>query len=232
MTDDAAAGAFSAKIAAAARRMQQEHSSVEMTLRSITAAALETVPGVEQAGITLVTGRYEIESRAATSEVPRKLDNIQQDLREGPCVQSAWQHQTVYAEDLAQTTTPWPRFAEAAVKLGVRSMLSFQLFTFGENLGALNLYSQKPGAFGADSYDSGLALATHAAIVLVAAQRESQWASALASRDIIGQAKGMLMERFSIDAAEAFTVIRTLSQDFNTKLVEIARAIVEDRPLG
>ncbi|SLF15879.1 ANTAR domain-containing protein [Mycobacteroides abscessus subsp. abscessus] len=231
MTDEAAAGAFSVKIADAARRMQQEHSSVEMTLRSITTAALETVPGVEQAGITLVTGRYEIESRAATSETPRKLDDIQQELREGPCVQSAWEHETVYAEDLAQTT-PWPRFAEAAVKLGVRSMLSFQLFTFGENLGALNLYAQSPGAFGADSYDAGLALATHAAIVLVAAQRESQWASALASRDVIGQAKGMLMERFSINAAEAFTVIRTLSQDFNTKLVEIARAIVEDRPLG
>lgn len=145
MTDEAAAGAFSAKIADAARRMQQEHSSVEMTLRSITTAALETVPGVEQAGITLVTGRYEIESRAATSETPRKLDDIQQELREGPCVQSAWEHETVYAEDLAQTT-PWPRFAEAAVKLGVRSMLSFQLFTFGENLGALNLYAQSPGA--------------------------------------------------------------------------------------
>ncbi len=102
MTDEAAAGAFSAKIADAARRMQQEHSSVEMTLRSITTAALETVPGVEQAGITLVTGRYEIESRAATSETPRKLDDIQQELREGPCVQSAWEHETVYAEDLAQ----------------------------------------------------------------------------------------------------------------------------------
>ncbi|WP_199339976.1 GAF and ANTAR domain-containing protein [Mycobacteroides chelonae] len=229
VTDDPVPGAFSAKMADAARRMQQEHSSVEMTLQSITTAALENVPGVEQAGITLVTGQYTIESRAATSEVPRILDEIQQELREGPCVQSAWEHETVYAEDLAETTR-WPEFAKAAVKLGVRSMLSFQLFTYGENLGALNLYSRSPQAFGADSYDAGLALATHAAIVLVAAQRESQWVSALASRDIIGQAKGMLMERFAIDAAQAFTLIRQLSQESNTKLVDVARAIVDDRP--
>ncbi|SKV95283.1 response regulator with putative antiterminator output domain [Mycobacteroides abscessus subsp. massiliense] len=66
--------------------------------------------------------------------------------------------------------------------------------------------------------------------MLVAAQRESQWVSALASRDIIGQAKGMLMERFAIDAAQAFTLIRQLSQESNTKLVDVARAIVDDRP--
>lgn len=231
MTDDPAPGAFSAKMADVARRMQQQHTSVEMTLRSITAATLENVPGVEQAGITLVTGRYSIESRAATSEVPRLLDGIQEDLRQGPCVQSAWEHETVHAADLA-ATTPWPDFAAAAVKLGVRSMLSFQLFTYGENLGALNLYSSSPQAFGADSYDAGLVLATHAAIVLVAAQREQQWVSALASRDIIGQAKGKLMERFNIDAAQAFVLIKQLSQESNTKLVDVARAIVADRPSG
>ncbi|WP_134147986.1 GAF and ANTAR domain-containing protein [Mycobacteroides salmoniphilum] len=229
MTDEPVPGAFSAKMADVARRMQEEHSSVEMTLRSITAAALENVPGVEQAGITLVTGEYTVESRAATSELPRILDEVQQELKEGPCVQAAWEHETVYAADLTQTT-PWPEFAKAAVKLGVRSMLSFQLFTHGENLGALNLYSRTPHAFGTESYDAGLALATHAAIVLVAAQRESQWVSALASRDIIGQAKGMLMERFNIGAAQAFTLIRQLSQESNTKLVDVARAIVDDRP--
>jgi GAF domain-containing protein len=229
MTNDPAPGAFSAKMADVARRMQQEHSSVEMTLRSITAEAVENVPGVEQAGITLVTGRYTLESRAATSELPRLLDGIQEKLRQGPCVQAAWEHETVHAADLAQST-PWPDFAAAAVELGVRSMMSFQLFTYGENLGALNLYSRTARAFGADSYDAGLALATHAAIVLVAAQREEQWVSALASRDVIGQAKGKLMERFNIDAAQAFVLIRQLSQESNTKLVDIARAIVEDRP--
>ena len=106
-------------------------------------------------------------------------------------------------------------------------MLSFQLYTDHDNLGALNLYGMETHAFGPESHDMGLTLATHAAIALSTAQQHSQWASALSSRDLIGQAKGILMERYDIDSVQAFELIRQLSQERNTKVVELARSIAQ-----
>ncbi|TSD99287.1 GAF and ANTAR domain-containing protein [Skermania sp. ID1734] len=214
------------RIREGAREIQGEHGSVEKTLEVITSAAVETVPGTSHAGVTLVIGRRRFESRAATSALPRQLDELQQSLGEGPCVQAAWLYETVDVDDL-EGDQRWPKFAARAVELGVRSMLSFQLYTVDETLGALNLYAKTPRAFPSESYEAGLLLATHAAIALTGALRESQLKSALATRDIIGQAKGMIMERYGIDAVKAFDLLRRLSQETNTPLAQIARSLVE-----
>ncbi len=215
-------------MAALARLIQREHADLERTLSAITAAAVGVVPGTSWAGITLVTARRRLESRAATADVATKLDALQQELGEGPCLHSAWEHETVQVNDLAADER-WPAFAAGAVRLGVRSMLSFQLYTYEENLGALNLHSAQSHAFGTDSYDAGITLAAHAAVVLSGARREDQFRSALASRDVIGQAKGMLMERFGIDAVQAFALLTRMSQDTNTPLVEVARSVAQRR---
>ena len=230
VVDESGGRDLRARMAELARDMQREHASVERTLQSITLAALDNVAGTAHAGITLVLGSRKVESRAATSAVPRKLDELQEQLGTGPCLQAIREHETVHIPDLAAETR-WPPFTSAALGLGVASMLSFQLYTDGDNLGALTLYGATAHAFGRDAYDTGVALATHAAIALIAAQRQSQWESALASRDIIGQAKGMLMERYHIDALRAFDLLARLSQEANTKLADIARQLVEhDHP--
>lgn len=123
----------------------------------------------------------------------------------------------------------WPTFAEAAATAGVSSMLSFQLYTHNARKGALNLFGRRPGVFGADAEAVGAMLATHAAIALLAHDKELQFRSALASRDVIGQAKGMIMERFGVDAIRAFELLTHLSQDSNTRVAQVAAEIVAHR---
>lgn len=95
------------------------------------------------------------------------------------------------------------------------------------------MFAFSPNAFGPEEEAAGEVLATHAALALTAARTEEQLRSAVASRDAIGQAKGMLMERFDIDGVAAFDALRHLSQDMNVKLVDVAKKIVSagpDRP--
>jgi transcriptional regulator with GAF, ATPase, and Fis domain len=120
----------------------------------------------------------------------------------------------------------WPRFAEAAVAAGVHSLMSFQLYTHDARMGALNLFGLKPDAFTTEMEAIGAMLATHAAIALIADDVRLQFQSALASRDVIGQAKGMIMERFDVDAVRAFELLTKLSQNSNTRLATVAEEIV------
>ncbi|MGW4336685.1 GAF and ANTAR domain-containing protein [Rhodococcus koreensis] len=217
-----------AEIEQVARDLRAEHASIQGTLEVITKSARDVVPGAEDAGITLVTRGRGFQSRAATSELPQKIDELQHRLADGPCVQAIWQHETVLVADM--TTEPrWPRFAPEAARIGARSMLAFQLYTTENTMGALNLHSGRVGAFDNTSVSVGGTLATHAAIALIASQREEQFRDALASRDIIGQAKGILMHRFSIDAQQAFTILTRQSQHANTPLNEVALNVIEHR---
>ena len=213
-----------------ARALQSEHSDLELTLEAITDAATGNIPGADYAGITLVVGRQKVESRAATDELPREIDRLQERLREGPCLQSVWEHETVRIDDMASETR-WPRFAAGARDLGVGSALTFQLFVDGDNLGALNLYAVEPDRFGPESEGVGYLFATHGAIALASAQHESQLTFALTTRDIIGQAKGILMERHKIDADQAFALLTKISRDHNIKLRDLADTLAHSGSL-
>jgi hypothetical protein len=114
-----------------------------------------------------------------------------------------WEQRTVRIEDM-RTEQRWPRFAAEAVRLGVLSSLSFQLFVEGDDLGALNLYARAPHAFGEESEDVGLVLAGHAAVALAGARREDHLRRAVDTRDLISQAEGILMERHEPTADQAF----------------------------
>jgi hypothetical protein len=129
------------------------------------------------------------------------------------------------------------RFARRPLQLGVGSMLSFQLYVQQDDLGAINLYSGKADAFDDESENVGLLLASHAAIAMAGAQKQQDLSRAISMRDVIGQAKGILMERHKITGDEAFHVLIRTSQQVNIKLNEIARYLVEtgelnDRPAG
>ena len=135
----------------------------------------------------------------------------------------------VMCKDLREDTR-WPRFAAGAVEAGVRSLLSFQLYTHNSRMGALNLFGLKPDIFNPEVEAVGAMLATHAATALIADDVRLQFQSALASRDIIGQAKGIIMERFDVDAVRAFDLLIRLSQNSNTRLAVVAEEIVSRGP--
>ena len=205
--------------------MQAQKGSTD-TLQSIVEAAPKVVPGARWAGISLVEGT-KIVSEVPTSRSVAELDQLQSDLNQGPCLTALREYHTVHIDDM-RTETRWPDFGREAQQRGMRSMLSFQLFVRSENLGALNLYSDEPGAFSEDSFLIGEILAQHAAVAMIGAAAETQFENALATRDVIGQAKGMLMQRDNLTGLQAFSLLTRASQQSNIKLVDVARWLVNE----
>lgn len=200
------------------------------TVSLIVSAAVGTVPGAEHAGVTLLGADGAITSQAVSDETVRTVDQLQATYREGPCVTALWDEHTVSVDDVAAEATRWPQFGPAAAEAGIGSMLSFQLFARENSLGALNLYASRPGNFTADSRTLGGLFAMHAAAALGQAQHVGQLHQALATRDVIGQAKGKLMERFGIDADQAFALLVRSSQQTNLKLVAVAHWLTGSNP--
>lgn len=203
-----------------ARQLRVE-SSVEAVLERIVHAAVAEIGSAEYAGITEVDARRRLHTRVASNQVILQLEQLQYQLGEGPCLTSAREEVTVRCDELISETR-WPRFAAAAVELGVQSMLSLQLYVDHDNLGALNLYARVPGAFTEADESTAMLLATHAALAMQRSTNEDNFRTALASRDVIGQAKGILMERYKIDAVEAFHLLVMASQGMHCKLRDLA----------
>ena len=201
--------------------------AVEETLASVTTAAVELIHGIDHADILLVDQeRYD--SLASTDPVANQLDALQQRLQQGPCLQAAMADPLIRCTDL-RNEPRFPEFAAEATNLGIYSMLSFQLYTHSGGAGALNLLGRTPRALSPEAEALGAMLATHAALALAAVNTQHQFASALASRDHIGQAKGILMERFDFTAVKAFEVLRKLSQDTNVPLRDLAERVIRGR---
>jgi GAF domain-containing protein len=166
-----------------------------------------------------------------TDPIVTKLDELQSELGDGPCLTALRDRHTVQIDDMS-TDTRWPQFARQATELGVYSLLSFQLFVRSKNLGALNLYGDEAGVFAEDSIEIGTILAQHAAVAMVGADAETQFQTALASRDVIGQAKGILMHRDNLTGLQAFGVLASASKETNVKLADVARWLVAEHEKG
>ncbi|WP_253867697.1 GAF and ANTAR domain-containing protein [Mycobacterium sp. GA-1285] len=233
MTDSS--GGFHDEIARLARSLYSQKSAdmdIDNLVDEVTATAVRILPNVHHAGISLVDPKgRRVRSVAATGPVPKNLDNLQEELQQGPCVDSIHDRVTVRIDDF-ETEDRWAQFmARALQTTPVRSSLSIQLYTHESEIGALSLYSERPRAFTPQLEDLALAVAAHAAIGLATARRDDQFRNAIASRDIIGQAKGMIMERFDVNAADAFNLLVRLSQEKNTPLHSIAVELVNrDHP--
>ena len=211
------------------------HSSSDDTADSVvqrmTDYAASEIPGARYAGVTLVTSTAQVQTPATTHRYPAVLDGIQQRHQQGPCLSAAWRQQTMLIDDLA-TDDRWPLFRrDALAETPIKSILSFRLFASAETMGALNLYSEQPNAFDDEAEEIGYVIATHAALAWDARPPKGQFRSVLASRDIIGQAKGMLMARFDISAIAAFELLKRLSQHSNAQLVDMARRVTAMRNL-
>lgn len=217
-------------IAEVARRLHDGGSpEAGSVIQQIVDYAVSTIPGADYAGVTVVSRGTKVTTAATTHSYPALLDAIQEGHQQGPCLASMWRHDTIRVDDLT-TETRWPFYRDDALSVTpIRSIMSFRLFTADHTMGALNVFADRPAAFDDEAESLGYVIAAHTALAWDTVRREGQFRSALASRDLIGQAKGILMVRFDIDAVRAFELLRRISQGSNTPLIDVARRVVSIR---
>lgn len=213
------------RLTRAARELQHA-SDPNATMEAAVQIAVANIHGCDHAGLSL-TRAGGIETPASTDDVVLAADTLQNALGEGPCLRAAWDEQVVHAADLADDPR-WPAWGpRVASELGLRSALCFQLFTEDGSIGALNLYSTRRDAFDEDDVEEGCALAAHIAIAVSSAETREHLTRALDARTMTGQAVGIVMERYQVDAATAFRVLVRTSSHANVKLRIIAQELVE-----
>jgi GAF domain-containing protein len=195
------------------------------TLRAVVSAAVQFVPGADDGALSLVAARRTMVTEAASSSFARTIDQLQEQSGEGPCLDAVYEQHTVLVADTAEEER-WPRFSARACAGGARSILALQLFVDGDNLGALNLYARQPHAFGEDAQQVGQMFASHAAMAYSTVRRQEQLQRAVTTRELIGQAQGILMERHKITADEEFRMLVLASQHSNVKLRDLAERLV------
>ncbi len=212
-------------IGTVARALHVEDARLQPTLDAITAHAVAAHPAVQDAGLILLIGRKLI-LQAATGRAPQVLDMKQQETGHGPCIEAAREQTLICTNDLRRDPR-WPEFSAEAQARGVSSMLCAPLWISERTLGALSLYAAQPAAFSAHDETIIELFATLAALALAEAQRTDHLRAALVNRDVIGQAKGIIMERYKINPDAAFSTLTRISQNRNIKLHEVARQLIE-----
>lgn len=193
---------------------------IEETLSRLIASSLGLVPGADCAKVSVFEdGR--LRTLVASSQLAASLDSAQQVAGHGPCLDAIRTRAAVCCNGLG-TDARWPRFARHAATAGVRSVLSCPVDVPGGVGATLSLFGVRTEIASGPSEAIGALLADHAALVFLNGRQASQFRTALASRDVIGQAKGMIMERFGVDASRAFAMLRRISQETNTPLRDLA----------
>jgi transcriptional regulator with GAF, ATPase, and Fis domain len=203
---------------------------VTETMEVLVDAAVEVVDGADHASLSHIRGRALV-SASSNDEVGSILDGIQTGADEGPCLDAIRTAEIMISSDL-RSDPRWPRYGPAAVDAtGVHSSFAHPLRDEKRAFGALNLFANEVDAFSGDPDQEALItiLAAHCAPALAAALHHEAMEAALRTRDIIGQAKGMLMARTDVDEDGAFRMLVSASQRMNVKLAEVARRLVEGR---
>jgi GAF domain-containing protein len=210
--------------------------SVTETLAQVVELAVDTIEGCDFAGIFLVEDDV-VTSPIHTDPIVDEVDDLQNELGEGPCLDAMSHRAIFYGGDLVEDDR-WPEFGRRASAAGIRSVLALPLPDNGGS-GALNLYARFPGAFGVLDRAKAVILASLAGLALSAARthedeerRADNLNAALATREVIGQAQGILMERERVSSGQAFDVLRRASQHLNRKLRDVAQDLVDtgERP--
>jgi hypothetical protein len=217
---------------AASLRELASRRTVDETLQLAVDRATELIPGCDYADVMFI-GPGGTTTPVSTDPVAVALDELQAETGEGPCLAAARETARVVVHDLDHDER-WPAFGPRAAELGVFSALSYQLFLLrneGDRLGALNLFGTHPYAFDRDAVAIGEVFAAHCAAVLASAIAQDGATAALASRDVIGQAKGILMASHGVDANEAFDLLRRASQRQHAKLRDVAARVATTRRL-
>lgn len=185
----------------------------------------------DEAGITIIRPRDPFETIAPTDPLVEHLDRLQYELGEGPCYDNPWPGQTLTMPNLAEVER-WPTWAAKASALGIASLLATELTTAeGHRIGSINAYWTQPRCFTPDDVAFMAIFARHATLALEQSWNIAGLNVALDSRKLIGQAQGILMERYDLDEPRAFEVLRRYSQDHNIKLRDVAAHLTATRQL-
>jgi GAF domain-containing protein len=205
--------------------------SVEQFLHEMAVMAARLGRGGLSCGMTMQPSGQPV-TVACSDQVAARVDEVQYELDDGPCLHAMRDGRMVRIEDTAEKAH-WPEFEALAAAHGIRSCLALPLNADGKPVGALNLYSGKASAFGAaearraenfaenasGALSLAMRLASHAALI-------AQLRSSLTSRTVIDQALGIIMAREHCTQARAFAILRAASQNSNVKLRDIASAVV------
>ncbi|HEV7823522.1 MAG TPA: GAF and ANTAR domain-containing protein [Mycobacteriales bacterium] len=192
------------------------------------------VLGVSAAGVLLTDQRGALRVVAASTEQTRLLELLQLQTDQGPCPESFHTGRPISVADVSAEAGRWPRFAEEARRFGIASVHALPMRLRTEVIGTLNLFGARPGALDEGTLRLGQALADVATIGLLQARsirvRESlaeQLQTALNSRIVIEQAKGVVAERRNLDMDQSFALLRDTARSSNRRLSELARAVVD-----
>ena len=199
-------------------------SAVEHTLQEIVARAADTVQGAMSAGITRVRRDGTVDTPAFTEEWVVAIDKAQIELGEGPCLEAGFQERVLRIDDMADERR-WPRFAERARNLGVGSMIACSLTVADGERAALNLHAPQRDAFGPAATEVASIYAAHCSAALSQATLVASLRASMLSRQAIGEATGILMERHRIDSRHGFEMLVNASQRLNVKLRDVAQHV-------
>jgi hypothetical protein len=201
---------------------------IQEALEAITIGAVEAVPGIEHASISITGTDGQIQTLAPTDILAVHADQLQYELGEGPCLAAVLDEPMVQVDDI-RTDLRWPAYGPRVAKqLGIGSQLAFQFLAEPHARGGLNLYSSRPNAITAETRQIGVLFANLAAVALGWTRQTQSLTEALETRTMIGQAIGVLMERYRLDPDRAFGFMVRTSQTGNIKLREVAAGIVND----
>lgn len=199
------------------------------TVQRVLEYALRTT-GCDCAGVVLVHRGKGLQTAGVTDQRVAQVDRLQLQYGEGPCMPVNREQHSVLVRDTVADGW-WPRWSPRVAELGLRNVLTVRLGTTRSTLGALNLYANRPGQFTSTEETTARLLAQHASVALATLRQVSTLARAVETRTLVGRAQGLLMERFAIDADQAFAVLRRHSQDNNVKLRTVADKLVTTRRL-
>lgn len=215
------------QFAVLAQQLRTDRTPEEM-YETVVEAAVRLVDGCDRAGIGVLDGE-EFTSGAATDDVMRLIDDLQNEVREGPCLEATTDRVAQVDNDITTHST-WPRLARLVVEqTPVRAMLAVPLMDEDRRTGALNFFADRPGAFEDESVGQAAILASFASVALAGARhsaRADQLQDGLATNREIGAAVGILMATHKVSSEEAFDLLSNASQRLNRKLRDIATGIV------
>jgi GAF domain-containing protein len=219
-------GSIGFAIAQAARSMRAT-SDLDETLGTIARITRDSIPGFDHAGISTFDRAGKVHTRAATGDLVRELDRMQYGLGQGPCVDTLREADVVVAPHIRYDQR-WPEYVRQAVGLGLRSQLAVKLYLDDEGtIGGLNIYSTSHDEIDPDARDVADLFAAHTAITLGHAREKENLNEALHSRKVIGQAIGILMERYGMNEDRAFAFLVRASSHANIRLRAIAQELVD-----
>lgn len=219
---------FSASIAAAARTINQSQ-TLQETLQTIVEVACNSVPGFDQVGISTMHKGGAVETEAHAGDLVLRLDEVQYRKGQGPCVDTL-RGSPIVAAPAIRHDQRWPQYVGEAVRLGVRAQLAVQLYLDDKGiLGGINFYSTTSEEVSEEAEAIAQLFATHAAIALGHVKERESLNEALQSRKIIGQAIGIVMERYEMNEDRAFAFLVRASSHSNIKVRAIAQELVDER---